>query len=92
MTVREHAQDHSTGTGSPKWNAAIINVINSTCAFPAPSSQNVCREEGLLTSGMTKHGRRDRERCAAGHQQRVIKKECRAGRFFTSYSVNRVFI
>ena len=31
----------------PRWNAAIINVINSTCAFPALTSQHVCCEKGL---------------------------------------------
>ena len=31
------------GTSSPKWNAAIINTANPRCAFPALTSQNVCR-------------------------------------------------
>lgn len=34
--------------GSPKRNAAIIHVINSTCAFPALERPNVCWEEVLL--------------------------------------------
>ncbi len=47
MSVSVHAQYQSPGTGSPKWNAAIINVMNSTCASPA-FSQNVCCEKGLF--------------------------------------------
>lgn len=41
MLVSENAQYLSPRTSSPKWNAAIINVIISTCAFPALTSQNV---------------------------------------------------
>ena len=44
MSVSEHAHIQSPGTSSPKWNAAGINVRNSTCAL---TSQNVCREKGL---------------------------------------------
>lgn len=32
-------------TESAKWNAAIINVMNSTCAFPALASENVSEKE-----------------------------------------------
>ena len=28
----------------PKWNAAIINLIKYTCAFPTMTRQNVCCE------------------------------------------------
>ena len=31
-----------------KWNVAIINVIHSTCAFPALSTQNVSHEKGPI--------------------------------------------
>lgn len=31
----ELAQYQSSGTSLSKWNAAVINVINSTCASPA---------------------------------------------------------
>lgn len=50
MPVREHAQYHSTGSGSPKWNAALVDVGggNSTCAFAALRSQTVGCEEGVL--------------------------------------------
>lgn len=47
MPVTEHAQYQIPGTSSPKWNAAIFNVINCTCAFPALSSQNVCWQKAL---------------------------------------------
>lgn len=30
-----HAQYQGHGTGTPKWDALIINVINYTCVFPA---------------------------------------------------------
>lgn len=33
MPVSEHERYQSLGTISPKWNAAIIIVMNSTCAF-----------------------------------------------------------
>ena len=33
---------------SPKWNAAIINGFEYTCAFPTMTCQHVCREKGLL--------------------------------------------
>ena len=46
MSLSEHAQYQSPGTSSPKWNAAIINVINSICASLALTSQNVCCEKG----------------------------------------------
>lgn len=35
MSVSEHAEYRRPEPGSPKWNTAIINVINSTSAFPA---------------------------------------------------------
>lgn len=47
MPVTEHAQYQIPGTSSPKWNAAIFNVINCTCAFPALTSQNVCWQKDL---------------------------------------------
>ena len=33
MSLSEHAQYRSAHTGSSKWNAAIIKVFNTTCAF-----------------------------------------------------------
>lgn len=39
QSVSEHSQDHCPGTSSHKWNAAINNVKNSTCASPALTSQ-----------------------------------------------------
>lgn len=48
--MSEHAQHYDPGGGSPKWKAALINVINPTCAFPALTSQNVRRGTGLLTT------------------------------------------
>ena len=36
------------GTGSPKWNAAIIGVMSCTCAFLALTSQNVSGEKDLF--------------------------------------------
>lgn len=48
MSVNENAQQQWPGTNSSKLHAAVINDINSTCAFPALTSQNVCHEEGLL--------------------------------------------
>ena len=50
MSVSEHAQSQSCGSGSSMWNAAFINVISSTCAFPASTRRNVCREKGLYQS------------------------------------------
>lgn len=47
-SVSEHAQNLSTGAGSPKWNAAIITVINATCAFPALIHPNVRCEKGMM--------------------------------------------
>lgn len=44
--VGEHVQYQSPGSGSPKWIAAIINIIHFTCALPALTSQNVCIENG----------------------------------------------
>lgn len=31
---------------SPEWNVVDFNVTNYTCAFPAITNQNVCRERG----------------------------------------------
>lgn len=45
MSVSEPEQYQGPETGSPKSNAAVINVINSSCAFDA---KNVCGEKGLL--------------------------------------------
>lgn len=47
MIVSDHAQYKSPGTGSPKWNTAIINGINFKCAFPALPSPDVCQGMGL---------------------------------------------
>ena len=47
MSVSEHAQNQSPGTSSPEWNSAAIDVRNSTCAFPALCSKNVCLEKSL---------------------------------------------
>lgn len=33
MSVSQHARYQSPKTGSPKWNAAIINIINSSALF-----------------------------------------------------------
>ena len=33
MSVSEYAQYQNPGTSTAKWNAAIINVIYSTCAM-----------------------------------------------------------
>lgn len=35
MSISQNAQYQSPVTGTPKWNAAIINIINYTCGFPA---------------------------------------------------------
>lgn len=49
--VSEPALHQSPGTDSPKWNADILNVINSTCAFPALTSQNGhCLKENVIFS------------------------------------------
>lgn len=37
------------GTGSPEWNATIINVICYSCCFSAWTSQNVCYEKGWFS-------------------------------------------
>ena len=42
LSVPESSQYQSLGSSSSKWNAAIVNVINSTCAFPVLPSQNIC--------------------------------------------------
>ena len=39
-TVSGHAQYQSPRTSSPQWNSAIIDIINSTSAFPALMSVN----------------------------------------------------
>ena len=38
MSASVYAQYQSPGTGSPTWNGAIINDINSNCAFQAKMS------------------------------------------------------
>lgn len=49
--------------GLLKWNAAIINVINSTCAFPSLTGQNGCREKTVcLLHAEAKH-RQDMKWC-----------------------------
>lgn len=35
-------------TGVLEYNGAIVNVISNTCAFPAMTSQSLCRVKGLL--------------------------------------------
>ena len=49
MSVSEHEQILIPGTCSPEWNAAIINAINQTLAFP----QNVCCEKALSRENLT---------------------------------------
>ena len=46
MSMSDHAQYHSPGTGSPKWNAAVINGIPFPSA--ALTSPNVWCEKDLL--------------------------------------------
>lgn len=46
MSATPLAQYQYSGTGIPRWNAVIIN---STCALPAMTFQNVCRGKGLKT-------------------------------------------
>lgn len=41
--------DDVTDTGTPKWNAATINVRFCTCASPAATSRRVCSDEHLRT-------------------------------------------
>lgn len=35
VTASQHAQRQGPGAGSPEWIAAMFNVINYTCTFPA---------------------------------------------------------
>ncbi len=50
MSVSDHAQYQSPGSGSPQYTAVIIDVINSTYMYafllPALTSQNVHHEKG----------------------------------------------
>lgn len=41
-------QYQHTGTGTPEWNEAIINVFNHTCISAAMTCSNVCHEKGTL--------------------------------------------
>lgn len=45
MSVSEHAQDQTT--------AAVIKVVNSTCALSALTSQNVCSGKGQFGPGLS---------------------------------------
>lgn len=45
MSVSEHAQDQTT--------AAVIKVVNSTCALSALTRQNVCSEKGQFGPGLS---------------------------------------
>lgn len=49
--VGQHGPGQGTQSDSPKWNAAIIKVINSTCAFSAVTCQYVSfeKKKGLFT-------------------------------------------
>lgn len=53
MTVSQDGQQQRPGTEPPKWNAAFINVINSTCLFPAMRCQNVSSGEDSVIRGET---------------------------------------
>lgn len=48
VSVRELARNQNPGTSSPEWNAAVVSVKNSPCAFPALTSQNVCQEKWFI--------------------------------------------
>lgn len=48
MPVSQHAQYKDPGTSSHQSNAAIINIIDYTCAFAAMPYQKICCEKGLL--------------------------------------------
>lgn len=43
--MSQRAQYQTPGTGSPKWNAVVFNVINHTSAFLATTCQNVSCEK-----------------------------------------------
>lgn len=47
MSANQHVRQWVPETASAKWNAVVINVINYTCAFPAATRPNVCREKPL---------------------------------------------
>ena len=47
VSASERARQQSAGTDSAKWNASVIRVINSTCDFPAATSQIACCEKAL---------------------------------------------
>lgn len=44
------------GTGLPKWNAAIIEVIDYSCAFAALTGRNVCPEKAPFSVGLSLRG------------------------------------
>ena len=46
IPVSQHGQSQSPG--QPKWNRAIMNVINYTCVYPGTGCTNGCSEKGLL--------------------------------------------
>lgn len=41
LASSQRARYQDPGTGTLEWNAAIINVISYTCAFPAVTRQNI---------------------------------------------------
>lgn len=48
MTVSQQEQHQALELGTPKWDAANINVISYTCAFQFMTCQNVCCEKCVL--------------------------------------------
>lgn len=48
MPVSLHGQHQGPGTGKPKLNTSIANVIHSTCCFPAMTCETSVKKPVLM--------------------------------------------